>query len=105
MKKEKLCLSSFLQALGLTAYISLVSIIFWKGNVWFPKMNLYLGPLLMLSLFAASALICALITLGYPFILFWDKKKPKEALKIVIYTALWIAGFIAAMFILLAIIK
>lgn len=95
MKKLKsLVTISLLQASGLVGYISLVAIIFWKGNEWFGKMgNTYLGPLTVLSLFAVSALICALITLGYPFTL-WQKGKGKDALKVVIYTALWVVGFI-----------
>lgn len=94
MKKAKsLCVISFLQSLGLVSYISLVAVIFWKGNEWFGKMNTYLGPLIVLSIFAVSALICALITLGYPFLL-WQKGKGKRALKIVAYTACWSVGFI-----------
>ena len=94
MKTKKLCLISFLQALGLVAYISLVSIIFWKGNQWFPKMDPFIGALIMLTLFAVSALISAIITLGYPFILWQKHNKLKESVKIVIYTAGWIIGFI-----------
>jgi len=77
------------------SYISLVSVIFWKGNDWFPKMNNYVGPLIVLSLFVASALICALITLSYPFTL-WQKGKIKDALKVILYTAFWTIGFIVS---------
>ena len=56
-------------------------------------MNNYVGPLIVLSLFVASALICALITLSYPFTL-WQKGKIKDALKVILYTAFWTIGFI-----------
>jgi len=91
--KKSPCCVSFLQSLGLVSYISLVSVIFWKGNEWFPKMHDYLGPLIFLTVFALSALVCALITLSYPFTL-WQKGKAKDALRIVFYTALWTVGFL-----------
>lgn len=87
------CFYSFLQSLGLVTYIALVAIIFWKGNEWFGNMNNYLGPVIVLSIFAVSALICALITLSYPFTL-WQRGKAKDALKVVAYTAGWTVGFI-----------
>lgn len=90
---KSLCFYSFLQSVGLVSYISLVSVIFWKGNEWFGNMNGYLGPLLVLSIFAVSALVCALITLGYPFLL-WQKGKGGTALNLVAFTALWTIGFI-----------
>ena len=91
--KKSLCCVSFLQSLGLVSYISLISVIFWKGNEWFPKMNNYIGPLIMLTLFVVSALICALITLSYPFTL-WQKGKTKDALRVIFYTAFWTIGFL-----------
>jgi len=57
-------------------------------------MNNYLGPILMLSIFTVSALISAIITLGYPFYIWQKKKKLKEAIKIVVFTCLWMIGFI-----------
>jgi hypothetical protein len=92
MAKEKnklLVLTSLLQALGVTAYISLVAIIFWKGNQWFGKVDPYLGPVLVLTLLVVSAIICALIVFAKPFLL-WQTKKPKKALKLVAYTAAWL---------------
>ena len=92
--KKKVCLVSFLQAVGLILYVSLVSVIFWKGNAWFGKMNQYLGPLIVLTVFAVSALISAIITLGYPFLVWQKDKKPKLAVKIVIATAGWVLGLV-----------
>ena len=90
---KSLCRASFLQSTGLISYISLVSVIFWKGDEWFPKMDNYVGPMILLSIFVVSALVCALITLSYPFTL-WQKGKTKDALRVIIYTALWTIGFI-----------
>ncbi len=95
MDKEKYSLGfiAFLQALALILYCSLVAIFIWRGNQWFGKMPGILGPLLFLTLFTTSALVSAVITLGYPFILVWQKKQTVQALKLVIYTAVWLLFF------------
>ena len=95
MKPQKpLWLVSLLQSVGLVTYISLVAVVFWKGNEWFPKMNNYFGPLLFLTLFSVSALISGLIVFGYPFTL-WQSGKSKEALKSVGFTAMYLAIYVA----------
>jgi hypothetical protein len=94
MKKNPIFIS-FLQALGLSSYISLVAVIFWKGDEWFGQANNYLGPALVLTLLVASALTCGAIALGYPLYIALDKKKTQEAIKIVVYTTLWVIIFFA----------
>ncbi len=91
--KSLVCISLY-QALGLVIYCGLVAILFWKGNELFGKVPNYLGPLLFLVLFVVSALISAFIVLGYPFILFWEKKQTGKALKLVGYTIAWLVLFI-----------
>ncbi len=83
------------QALGLTVYISLVAIIFWKAEEWFGRVPEYLGPVLMLSMLSTSALICGLITLAYPAFLLWKKNQPVKALKLIGFTAAWMVLFVA----------
>jgi hypothetical protein len=101
MKKNPI-LISFLQALGLSSYISLVAVIFWKGNEWFGTMHRYLGPLLVLTLLVASALICGAIALGYPLQLALEKKRVNEAIKIVVYTILWILAFFSSIILIIS---
>lgn len=84
---------SFLQALGLFIYISLVSTVFWKGNEWIGPVTTFLGPMLVLMLFVVSALICGFIAFRYPFYLFWEKKNTKKAVMIVGYTIAWMVLF------------
>jgi len=79
----------FLQALGVTLYCSLVGVIFWKGNEIFGKVDRYVGPVMFLLLFIASAMICGLMVFYQPYLLFFDGKK-KEALKTVVNTAAWL---------------
>ena len=93
-KRYSLGFIAFLQSLGLVIYISLVALLFLQGEKWFGKVPNYWGPLLFLTLFCTSALVSALLTLGYPIILFWEKEKTVEALKLVVYTAGWLIFFI-----------
>jgi hypothetical protein len=92
---------AFLQALGLTAYCSLIAVFFCQANQWFGQVPAYLAPLLMLTLFTTSSLICAIIALGYPVILFWQKKQAGQAVKLVLGTALWLVFFTACVMALL----
>ena len=96
LKKKNFSLSfvAFLQALGLVAYCSLVGCFMWYGEKIFGPPYYFLGPAMFLVLFVASALISALLILGYPFILFWEKKQTIKALKLVIYTITWLVLFI-----------
>jgi len=96
LKRLSLPFIAFLQALGLFLYCSLIAIIFWQGNRWFGPVPSYFGPLLFLTLFTTSALVCGFIVAGYPFILFWEHKKTKEAVQLLGLTALWSLFFVAA---------
>ncbi|MBU3956678.1 hypothetical protein KKI19_00130 [Patescibacteria group bacterium] len=93
-KKYSLPFIAFFQALGLVIYCGLVGLLFWQGDKWFGPMSTFLGPAFVLVLFVVSTLISALIVLGHPFILFWEKKQTIEALKLVVYTIAWLIFFI-----------
>jgi hypothetical protein len=93
-EKTSLGLISFLQALGLAFYCGLVATLFWKGNRLFGEDPNYWGPVLFLVIFTTSALVSALLVLGYPFFLFWQKKQTQKAIKLVAYTAIWLLVFI-----------
>jgi hypothetical protein len=84
---------AFLQAAGLVVYCGLVGLLMWRGERWFGPPYTFLGPVFFLVLFVASALISALIVLGYPFILFWEKKQTFKALKLVVCTSAWLIFF------------
>jgi hypothetical protein len=94
LKKLSLPFIAFLQAAGLMLYIILVGTIVLHGDQWFGKMANLFGPILFLTLFSTSALICGLITFSYPFLLFWEHKEPREALRLIFYTTLWLAVFV-----------
>ncbi|OGD86996.1 hypothetical protein A2164_04185 [Candidatus Curtissbacteria bacterium RBG_13_35_7] len=94
-----------MQALGLGIYLSLVSALFLKGNELFGRVPNYWGPLLFLFLFVTSALVSAILVLGYPFILFWQKKQLEKAIRLVIYTTAWLIGFIILLLLLIFLSK
>lgn len=102
-KKEKFSLGfiAFLQALGLVVYCSLVGLLIWQGENIFGPPYTFLGPAMFLVLFVASALISALLILGYPFILFWEKKELVKALKLVVFTIGWLLFFVLLIFLTL----
>lgn len=103
-KNFSLPLIAFLQALGLVVYCSLVGLLFWRGNKWFGTPHTFLGPSLFLVLFVVSALISALLILGYPFVLFWEKKQTIKALKLVVCTTAWLIFFILLAIFLLVVL-
>lgn len=103
MKKGNSTLISFLQALGLSAYIFLVASFIWNAEKLVGKMNNFMGPLLLLSIFVLSAMTCGLIVFSYPAYLFWEKKKVKQSLKLVAMTAGWLALFVVGIIFYLAV--
>jgi len=104
-KNTRLSLSfiAFLQAVGLIIYCSLIGLLFWRGNQWFGPIQGFSGPVLFLVLFVASALISALLVLGYPFILFWEKKQTTKALRLVLCTTTWLFFFTLLILLILAV--
>ncbi len=86
------------QAAGLTAYVSIfaVAVEFMEG--WIKRVGVTPSPaaaiMLFLLSFLVSALICGVIALRYPTVLFFADKK-HEALKAIIWTAAWLLFFFA----------
>lgn len=92
-----------LQALGLVSYIALIGTIINNAQTFFGRIDhTIFAPILFLTLFSVSALISALVTLGYPFLVFWDRKNTRQALEIVVYTAAWLVLFILGFILILA---
>lgn len=85
---------AFFQALGLVIYITLVSLLLINGESWFGSLE-FIGPIVLLLIFSTSALICGLIVLGYPIALIFNRQR-RQAFKLVIYTAIWLVVFVAA---------
>ncbi|HBC72506.1 hypothetical protein A2379_05220 [Candidatus Amesbacteria bacterium RIFOXYB1_FULL_47_13] len=92
-KKLSLEFIAFLQALGLLIYCGFIGNLMIRANAWFSPPPNFLGPTLFLLLFIASAVICSLIFLGYPFLLFWEHKNTKKAIKLILITTAWTLFF------------
>lgn len=76
----------------------------WNANHLFGAINNFYGPVLLLILFSTSALICALLVFYKPYKLFFAGKK-KEAVEVVISTAVWLFAFLIVYLIGLLVIK
>lgn len=87
---------AFIQAVGLTVYVSLVAFFMQNAETWFgpQKDNKIFGTIVFLLIFVISALLSASIMLGYPALLFFRGKR-KTALKIILMSVGWLALFLA----------
>ncbi|OGM31141.1 hypothetical protein A2803_01550 [Candidatus Woesebacteria bacterium RIFCSPHIGHO2_01_FULL_44_21] len=81
------------QALGVTAYISLIGFFMINGEKIFGNAPNYIGPVVGLLLFSVSVLICGLIVFYQPYNLFFIANKKKEAIDLVVQTTAWLFGF------------
>lgn len=105
MKKLSLGFIAFLQALGIAVYCGLIGSIFINGARLSEPTPNFLGPTLFLMLFVISAIVCSLIFGGYAFILFWEQKNTKLALKLIAFTTAWLVAFAFVVLSLLLAIK
>ncbi len=83
----------FLQALGVSLYITFIGLIMGNGNALFGNINVPIGPILVLFLFSTSAMICGTIVFYHPYKLF-VAGKTKDALEVVISTAAFLFIFL-----------
>lgn len=75
-----------LQATGVAMYCSLVGTIMQNGSKLFGQKDNFMTPVFVLTMLSVSVLICGLLVFKKPYELFFDGKK-KEALNVVVYTA------------------
>lgn len=95
MKKEvKLGL---IQALGVSLYCGLIGTVMQNGDKLFGRQDTFITPIAVLTMLCVSVLICALIVFKKPYELFFDGKK-KEALNVVIYTAVSLLVIVIILF-------
>ena len=94
----------FLQALGVFIYCSLIGLFMGSAESIFGKIDIPLGPILLLLIFSTSALICGVLVLYKPYKVFVEGKK-KEALTIVISTSVWLFVFSLLFLLTLAVFK
>lgn len=88
MKNSKLIQISFLNSVGVLAYVSLVAWIMMNGERIFGQRKDVWGPILFLLLFVFSALATGLLVLGRPVWLYLNGEK-KDSVKALFYTVGW----------------
>ena len=86
------------QAAALTAYVSVFAVLAQTMQQWLTGAHIAPSPVASITLFLlaflVSGLICGVIALRYPLVLFFAEKK-HEALEVVIWTAGWLLAFFA----------
>lgn len=86
-----------IQAAGITLYVSAFGISLKYIQQWLADHHAQQHPVLSIILFLltfiVSALICGSIVFTKPLLLFFDGKRT-EALKIVLWTLLWLISFL-----------
>lgn len=87
-------LQGFLQALGVLVYCTLIGLFIFNANSILGKGDNFSSPILFLLLLSTSVLVCALMVFYKPYKLFFDNKK-KEAISVVLTTAVWLFVFLA----------
>ncbi|MFH2019611.1 MAG: hypothetical protein ABII80_03300 [bacterium] len=86
-------MKGLVQSLGLVTYITMIAAFIYNSNKVFDKVNQFVGPLLFLTLFVVSAMVCSLIMFYEPYQLF-AKDKKKEAIELVIATTKFLGIFL-----------
>lgn len=94
----------FLQAAGVATYCALVGTFMWNASTLLGKEDTFVTPIVVLTLFCTSVMICGVIVFYKPYKLFFAGKK-KEAADVVISTAIWLFVFLVFFFTTIFLIK
>ncbi|MFA6105370.1 MAG: hypothetical protein WC725_02095 [Patescibacteria group bacterium] len=86
---KKLLKLSFLQALGVVAYITLIATVMQNANRVIGPKDTFLTPIAVLLLFVVSASITAGLTLGRSILWYLDGQK-KDAVSLFFYVVGWL---------------
>jgi hypothetical protein len=85
----------FIQAAGLTLYVSLFATIIRQAQNWLLFQGIRSSPtasiILFLLAFVISALVCGSLILGRPLLLFFSGKH-REAMQIILWSLLWLVA-------------
>lgn len=88
-----------LQASQVVAYVAGFTVLVTNGEKIFSQINENFAPLMFLTLFCFSVLVCGLIVFYRPYLLFLEKK-PKEAVGLVLSTTKWLGLYALAIIVL-----
>ena len=94
MDTNKYIVRSFLNALGVFVYVSLVAVMMFNiEHIFGNKPDNFLAPVFMLLLFIISASVTGLLVLGKPIYLL-TKGLKKEAATLLFATIAWLVAFL-----------
>ncbi len=96
--------TGLLQAIGVSLYCGIIGTVMQNGSKIFGESDTFLTPILVLTMFSVSVLTCALIVFKKPYELFFDGKK-KEAINVVVYTAMSLFSILLILFGTMIVIK
>jgi len=86
-------MKGFVPAVELIGYVALMTQFLNNGEKFFGNLNKSIGPIMFLTMFCFSVLVCGLIVFYEPYMLFVNKKGG-EAMKLVKCTTKWLGIFI-----------
>lgn len=92
------------RAVATVAYVLLVAMFMSNGSRWFGEKDTALTPVFVLLLFVISATVTATLVLGKPLELYLAGAK-KEAARFLFATVGWLAGFLVAIGLLMALMR
>jgi hypothetical protein len=92
------------QSLGISLYCATIGSVMSNADTFFGKQDTFMTPILVLTMFSVSVLICALIVFKKPYELFFDGKK-KEAINVVVYTAESLFVILILLFVAMSLLK
>jgi hypothetical protein len=104
MKKSELIKQSLLYSLAVVVYVFLVSLLMSNGQRLFGKVDNVISGVAMLLLFVFSAAVTGSLVFGKPILMYLDGAK-KEAVKMLIYTIIWLFFWLMLFFLLVLAIK
>lgn len=99
-KKHSVKKIALLQSAGVAAYCTLVAAFMWNAEKMFNGVKSFAGPVLLLGLFCTSVLVCGLTVFYKPYRLFLEGNK-KDAIDVVLYTAIFLAVFVIFLLLIL----
>jgi hypothetical protein len=104
MKKSELAKQSLAYSVGVVIYIFLVALLMTNGQRLFGKVDNVISGVAMLLLFVFSAAVTGSLIFGKPILMYLDGAK-KEAVKMLIYTIIWLFFWLMLFFLLVLAIK
>lgn len=88
---------ALINALGTGIYVFLVALVMRYGERLFGETDNLGAPIAVLLLLVLSAAVTGSLVLGKPVLMYWDGRKA-EAVKMFIYTLVWLFVFTVATF-------